>query len=66
MAINLTNRKPNKSKNLRSHALNTTNSKQGLNLQVVRLEDGTRVRLSAKEIKTARKVSKVKNAENEA
>lgn len=62
MAINLSNRKPNKSKNLRSHALNTTNSTQNLNLQVVRLEDGTRVRLSAKEIKTARKVNKVKKA----
>ncbi len=62
MAINLTNRKPNQGKRIRSHALNTTNSKQNLNLQVVRLEDGTRIRLSAKEIKSARKVRNVKNA----
>ena len=62
MAINITGRKPNLRKRLRSHALNTTNSTQGLNLQVVRLEDGTRVRISAKEARTLRKSEKV-NAE---
>ncbi len=59
MAINISSRKPNKSKRIRSHALNTTNSTQALNLQVVRLEDGTRVRMSAKEIRTFRKADKV-------
>lgn len=59
MAINLSNRKPNKSKRIRSHALNTTNSTQNLNLQVVRLEDGTRIRVSAKEARTFRKAEKV-------
>ncbi len=64
MAINISSRKPNKNKRIRSHALNTTNSTQALNLQVVRLEDGTRVRMSAKEIRTFRKAEKV-NADAE-
>lgn len=55
MAINVSNRKPNCSARTRSHALNTTNRKQKLNLQVVRLEDGTRVRVSAKEARTFKK-----------
>jgi ribosomal protein L28 len=59
MAINISGRKPNLRKRIRSHALNTTNSTQGLNLQVVRLEDGTRVRISAKEARTLRKAEKV-------
>jgi len=59
MAINISNRKPNQKKRIRSHALNTTNSVQKLNLQVVRLEDGTRVRVSAKEARTLRKAEKV-------
>lgn len=59
MAINISDRKPNKSKRIRSHALNTTNSTQKLNLQVVRLEDGTKVRVSAKEARTVRKAVKV-------
>jgi len=57
MAKNITNRKPNV-KNLRSHALNATKKKQGLNLQVVRLEDGTRVRISAKDKRTLLKDQK--------
>ena len=65
MAINISSRKPNKSKNLRSHALNTTNSTQALNLQVVRLEDGTRVRISAKEARTLRKAEKVNSEDAE-
>ena len=48
MAINISNRKPNTTKKIRSHALNTKNSIQKLNLQLVRLEDCTRVRVSAK------------------
>lgn len=51
MAKNLTNRKPNV-KNIRSHALNATKKKQGLNLQVVRLESGKRIRISIKDKKT--------------
>ncbi len=52
MAINISNRKPNCKARERSHALNTTNRKQKLNLQVVRLGDGTKVRISAKEKRT--------------
>ena len=59
MAINVTGRKPNCSARQRSHALNTTNKKQNLNLQVVRLADGTRVRVSNKELRTLKKDSKV-------
>lgn len=59
MAINISSRKPNKNKRLRSHALNTTNSTQALNLQVVRLEDGSRVRMSAKEARTLRRSDSV-------
>ena len=59
MAIKVTNRKPLFG-NKRSHALNATRKKQGVNLQVVRLEDGTKVRVSARELRTARKDSKVK------
>ncbi len=59
MAINLSDRKPNKRKRIRSHALNTTNSTQNLNLQVVRLVDGSRVRISAKEARTLRKAEKL-------
>ena len=54
MAVNVTTRKGNV-KNLRSHALNATKKRQNLNLQVYRLEDGTKVRLSTKEIRTLRK-----------
>ena len=52
MAINITSRKPNCKARNRSHALNKTNRKQKLNLQVVRLADGTRVRISSKEKRT--------------
>ena len=57
MAVNITKRKDNV-KNLRSHALNSTKKRQNLNLQVYRLEDGTKVRLSAKEIRTLAKNEK--------
>lgn len=63
MAINISSRKPNKSKRLRSHALNTTNSVQKLNLQVVRLVDGTKVRISAKEARTLRKADRAVSEE---
>ncbi|MBP5679080.1 MAG: 50S ribosomal protein L28 [Bacilli bacterium] len=57
MAVNITTRKDNV-KNIRSHALNATKKRQNLNLQVYRLEDGTKVRLSAKEIRTLAKNEK--------
>lgn len=61
MAINVSNRKPNSSARKRSHALNTTNRNQKLNLQVVRLEDGRRVRVTTREKRTLLK--DVKNVE---
>ena len=51
MAKKVSNKKPLFG-NKRSHALNTHNRKQKLNLQVIRLADGTRVRVSAKEKRT--------------
>ena len=57
MAVNITKRSDNV-KNKRSHALNATKKRQNLNLQVYRLEDGTKVRLSAKEIRTLAKNEK--------
>ena len=57
MAVNITTRKDNV-KNMRSHALNATKKRQNLNLQVYRLADGTKVRLSAKEIRTLSKNEK--------
>ena len=62
MAVKVTNRKPLFG-NKRSHALNATRKKQGVNLQVVRLEDGTKVRVSARELRTSRKDAKVKSVE---
>jgi ribosomal protein L28 len=56
MAKNESNRKPN-IKNLRSHALNATKKKQKLNLQVVTLENGEKVKLSAKEIRNMKKAA---------
>ena len=58
MAVNVSRKKPLFG-NKRSHALNATRKKQGVNLQVVTLEDGTKVRLSAREIRTMRKNEKV-------
>ena len=57
MAVNISNRVGNV-KNKRSHALNATKSRQNLNLQVYRLEDGTKVRLSTKEKRTLLKSKK--------
>ena len=42
MAVNKSKRKGNV-KNIRSHALNSTKKRQNVNLQVHRLEDGTKV-----------------------
>lgn len=57
MAKKATTRKPLKG-NDRSHALNTSKRARKLNLQVYRLEDGTKIRLTAKEIRTLRKEEK--------
>ena len=57
MAINASTRKGNV-KNKRSHALNATKTRQNLNLQVHRLDDGTKVRISAKEKRTLLKNDK--------
>ena len=57
MAMNITTRVGNV-KNKRSHALNATKKRQNLNLQVYRLEDGTKVRLSTKEKRTLLKSKK--------
>ncbi len=54
MAVKVTNKKP-LSGNRRSHALNATKMQQKPNLQVVKLEDGTKVRLSTREARTLRK-----------
>lgn len=54
MAIKVTNKKP-LTGNKKSHALNATKMQQKPNLQVVRLEDGTKVRMSAREIRNMRK-----------
>lgn len=59
MAVNVTNKKPLKA-NKRSHALNTTKRKQNLNLQIERLEDGTKVRLTTREKRTLKKGEKTK------
>ena len=58
MAKKATNRKPLKG-NDRSHALNTSKRARKLNQQIYRLEDGTKVRLTAREIRTLRRVEKV-------
>ena len=56
MAVNVTGRKPMFG-NRRSHALNATRHKQKLNLQVVTLEDGTKIRMTAREKRTLLKDS---------
>ena len=62
MAIKVTNKKP-LTGNKRSNALNATKKQQKPNLQVVRLEDGTRVRMSTREIRNMRKQQAVVNEE---
>lgn len=57
MAIKITSRKPLKG-NDRSHALNTHKRSRKLNLQVVRLEDGTKVRMTTREKRALNKQSK--------
>lgn len=57
MAINISKRVGNV-KNKRSHALNATKTRQNLNLQVFRLADGTKTRISTKEKRTLLKNQK--------
>ncbi|MEG1494952.1 MAG: bL28 family ribosomal protein [Bacilli bacterium] len=57
MAVKVTNRKPSFG-NQRSHSLRATRHKQGLNLQIVRLEDGTKVRVTTREKRTLKKSEK--------
>ena len=56
MAKNLSNRKSN-IKNIRPNCLKATKKKQGLNLQVVTLENGQKARVSAKEARTMKKAA---------
>ncbi len=58
MPVKVTSKKP-LSGNSRSHALNATKRQQKVNLQVQRLSDGTKVRLSAREKRTLRKDDKI-------
>ncbi len=57
MAVNVSGRKPSFG-NRRSHSMRATRHKQNLNLQTIKLEDGTKVRLSTREIRTLRKDQK--------
>lgn len=58
MATNVSCKKPNH-KNLRSHALNSTKKQQKVNLQIIRDENGNKVRISAREKRTLLKSEKV-------
>lgn len=46
--------------NLRSHALNATRRKQNVNYQKIKLDDGTSIVMSARDIRTLKKLSQVK------
>ena len=58
MAVKVTNKKPLFG-NLRSHACNATRHMQKPNLQKVTLENGLKVRISARELRSLKKNSKV-------
>ena len=57
MAVKATNKQP-LSGNRRSHSCRATKHAQKVNLQLVTLEDGTKVRMSAREKRTLNKVEK--------
>lgn len=57
MAKKVTTKKPLFGNN-RSHSLRATRRMQKPNLQKVTLEDGTKVKMSARELRTMRKASK--------
>ena len=56
MAKKVTNKKP-LSGNRRSHSCRATKHSQKVNMQLVTLEDGSKVRMSAREKRTLNKVS---------
>lgn len=56
MATKITRKKPNFA-NARSHALNATKKKQSVNLQQITI-NGIKVKLSAREIRTLKKLQK--------
>ena len=58
MAVKVPNKKP-LSGNRRSHSCRATKHAQKVNLQLVTLEDGTKVRMSAREKRTLNKIEKV-------
>lgn len=55
---NISHQKPN-SANSRSHACNSSKRQQKTNLQVIRLEDGTKRRITAREKRTLLKNEKI-------
>ncbi len=57
MAVKVTNKKP-LSGNRRSHSCRATKHAQKVNLQLVTLEDGTKVRMSTREKRTMNKATK--------
>ena len=57
MAVKQTNKKP-LSGNRRSHSCRATKHSQKVNLQIVTLSDGSKVRKSAREIRTLNKAAK--------
>ena len=57
MAVKVTNKKP-LSGNRRSHSCRATKHSQKVNMQLVTLEDGTKVRMSAREKRTLNKEAK--------
>ncbi len=57
MAVKVTNKKPLFGNN-RSHAMNATRRQQKPNLQNVTLENGLKVKLSARELRTLNKTTK--------
>lgn len=56
MAKKVSNKKP-LSGNRRSHSCRATKHSQKVNMQLVTLEDGTKVRMSAREKRTLNKVN---------
>lgn len=65
MAKKVTEKKPLFG-NRRSHSLRATRHAQKPNIQQVTLEDGSKVRISTRELRTLRKASKTKVEEIEA
>ena len=57
MAVKMTEKKP-LAGNRRSHSCRATKHMQKVNLQTVTMADGSKVRMSAREIRTLNKVEK--------